>query len=119
MLGKGMRPFTLFLLLLASQAATAISFYNNGGRPVNDTSQVNLLNGLATSLRETDNDVALRYAEEAYQLAHKGAYLKGEAVALGNLGWIYYRRADYVKALQLSIESMKIAEQLGDKAEMA
>jgi signal transduction histidine kinase len=117
MLGTRMRICILFLML-ASQATTAIALKDNRGQ-AGDTSKVELLNGLATSLRETDNDVALRYAEEAYQLAHSGGYLRGKAVALGNLGWIYYRRADYVKALQLSIESMKIAEQLGDKAEMA
>jgi two-component system, sensor histidine kinase and response regulator len=112
-----MRLLLFCLLLLAVQAA-ATSSKDHRQAPA-DTSRVNLLNGLATSLRETDNEVALRYAEEAYQIAREAGYLKGKAVALGNLGWIYYRKADYVKSLQLSIEAMKIAEELGDKAEMA
>lgn len=84
-----------------------------------DTSRVNLLNRLATSMRETDHDAALKYADEALDIANELEYYKGKASALGNIGWIYYRKADYVKALQLSIESMKISEQIGDKAEMA
>jgi two-component system sensor histidine kinase/response regulator len=114
-----MRLTLLYFFLLAFKAATAITLQDNSASQRLDTVRVNQLNRISTSLRETDHDSALHYADEAYAAAREADYQKGKAVALGNMGWIYYRKADYVKALQLSIESMKIAEQLGDKAEMA
>jgi two-component system sensor histidine kinase/response regulator len=114
-----MRLTLFYLILIASQAMAASNYGDTLAIAGSDTSRVNQLNRISTSLRETDHDTALKYADEAYALAHEVDYPKGKAVALGNMGWIYYRKSDYVKALQLSIESMKIAEQLGDKAEMA
>jgi two-component system sensor histidine kinase/response regulator len=120
MLGPRMRLLTLSLFFwLAALAAPALAFNEYGHAQASDTSRANLLNRLSTSLRETDHDTALRYAEEAFSIANDLDYPKGKAVALENMGWVFYRKADYVKALQLSIESMKIAEQLGDKAQMA
>src|SRR6187401_694885 len=114
-----MRLTLVYLIMLASQAAAAYHYQDTLAIQGSDTSRVNQLNRISTSLRETDHDTALRYADEAYALAREIEYPKGQAVALGNMGWIYYRKTDYVKALQLSIESMKIAEYLDDKAEMA
>jgi two-component system sensor histidine kinase/response regulator len=120
MLGPRMRLLTLSLFLwLAACAAPALAGHGYGRAHASDTSRANSLNRLATSLRETDHDTALRYAEEALNISSELNYPKGKTVALENMGWIYYRKADYVKALQLSIESMKIAEHMGDKAQMA
>jgi len=87
--------------------------------PVEDTTQVNLLNRMAMSIRESDHEAAGRYAEDALEIAEKINYLKGKAEALGNLGWVCYRRTDFVNTLHYSIEAMKISEQIGYKTEMA
>lgn len=87
--------------------------------PVEDTTHVNLLNRMAMSIRESDHDLAEKYAEDALSIAEKIGYLKGKAEALGNIGWVAYRRSDFVNTLHYSIEAMKIAEQIGYKAEMA
>ncbi len=101
-----------FQLLGGGQSSRAI-------QPKEDTSQVNLLNRLAMSIRESDHDLAAKYAQSALELSEKLGYLKGKAAALGNLGWVSYRKTDFVGTLQYSIEAMKISEQIGDKAEMA
>lgn len=119
MLGWLMRTFFAFVLLAIFHGTGANPIPAGYEDPKADTGRVNLLNRLANSMRETDNEAALKYSEEAYNLSRELNYLAGKAAALGNLGWIYYRKAEYVKALQLSIESMKISEQIGDKAEMA
>jgi signal transduction histidine kinase len=119
MLGWLMRSLIPFVLLAALHSAGAIPLTDLSEESKTDTSRVNLLNRLANSMRETDNEAAFKYSEEAYNLARDLDYPRGKAAALGNLGWIYYRKADYVRALQLSIESMMISEQTGDKAEMA
>lgn len=87
--------------------------------PVEDTTHVNLLNRMAMTIRESDHDLAEKYAEDALAIAEKIGYLKGKAEALGNIGWVAYRRSDFVNTLHYSIEAMKIAEQIGYKTEMA
>jgi signal transduction histidine kinase len=86
---------------------------------VEDTTHVNLLNRMAMAIRESDHDLAGKYAEDALGIAEKIGYLKGKSEALGNLGWVSYRRTDFVNTLHYSIEALKVAEQIGYKAEMA
>ena len=83
-----------------------------------DTAKVNLLNRMATSLRETDHELALQYAQDALALATRLQYDRGRALALGNMGWLYYRKTDFVKALESSFEAIKLSEQIGEKAEI-
>ena len=71
-----------------------------------DTSKVWHLNRLVTILREKDNNKAFEYAKEAKDLALLLNYERGLAQALENLGWIHYRRGDYSKAFELSVEAM-------------
>lgn len=111
---KSIRYYVILCSLAAGQC-----LYGQQLGPQRDTSDVNLLNRMAMSLRETDHDLARRYADDALKLAEAIDYKKGKAAALGNIGWVYYRQSDFVKALQHSIESMKLAEEIGEKAEMA
>lgn len=84
-----------------------------------DTARVNLLNGLSASLRESDPQMAIAYSRQAYQLARELNYQKGMGRALGNTGWIFYRKGDFVKALENSYEALKITEKISDFEEMA
>jgi two-component system, sensor histidine kinase and response regulator len=81
-----------------------------------DTNKVWLLNHLVTSLRERDNNKALIYAKQANELAELLGYEKGLALALENLGWIFYRTGDYTKSFDLSSRAIKLNEDLGDHA---
>src|SRR5689334_6301007 len=114
-----MRLCILYFFVLALSPASAAFLETHSIAHSGDSCRVNLLNRLSTSLRETDHETALRYAEEAFSISREIEFRNGEAIALENMGWIYYRKADYVKALQLSIESMKISEEIGDTAQMA
>jgi len=87
--------------------------------PVEDTTHVNLLNRMAMSIRESDHGLAEKYAQDALSISEKIGYQKGRAEALGNLGWVAYRKTDFVNTLHYSIEALKIAEQIGYKSEMA
>lgn len=112
--------FLVIAFLLTVGTAVASTYpISSTITPTQDTTHVNLLNRMATSMRETDHDLAEKYAQDALTIAEKIGYLKGKAEALGNIGWVAYRRSDFVNTLQYSIEAMKIAEQIGYKAEMA
>ncbi len=84
-----------------------------------DTARVWHLNKLVTALRERDNNKALKYAQEARNLAITLDYQRGLALALENLGWIYYRKGEYSESLELSIEALSISESFGDKSAIA
>lgn len=105
--------------LLTIGSALARPNFSTMIAPVEDTTQANLLNRMAMSVRESDHELAQKYAEDALEISEKINYLKGKAEALGNLGWVCYRRTDFVNTLHYSIEAMKIAEQIGYKPEMA
>ena len=84
-----------------------------------DTSRVILLNNVAFSLRDTDSNMALQYAEEAHQLADSLKFNRGLNPVLSNIGWIYYRKGFLTKALDYSMQSLKISEELKDEKEIA
>jgi two-component system sensor histidine kinase/response regulator len=112
--------FLVIAFLLTVGSALGASYPSSASMvPVEDTTHVNLLNRMAMAIRETDHDLAEKYAEDALAIAEKIGYLKGKAEAMGNIGWVAYRRSDFVNTLHYSIEAMKIAEQIGYKTEMA
>ena len=121
MLSPG-KPF-LFLLLMT------IAFLAIGQRYTlpeknkipgkNDTTQVKVLNELSFSLRESDPDMSLQYSSQAYQLSRKLNFKSGMGRAMGNSGWIYYRKGDFVKSLKDSYEALKLSENNNDLEEVA
>lgn len=110
---------SMLIAFLVAESVVARPYSSVMIAPVEDTTQVNLLNRMALSIRESDHELAQKYAEDALEISEKINYLKGRAEAFGNLGWVCYRRADYVNTLHYSIEAMKISEQIGYKPEMA
>lgn len=84
-----------------------------------DTTKVWLLNRLVSSLREKDNNKALKFAEEAASLAELLAYKKGLSIALENLGWILYRKGDYSRSLDVSTRALRVSESVEDRAAIA
>ncbi len=84
-----------------------------------DSSRVLLINELASSLREADSNLAFHYAQQARDLATQLQFKRGLGTVLENIGWIYYRQGNYFKAVNVSLEALQIAQEIGDKKEIA
>ncbi len=84
-----------------------------------DTTKVRLLNQIALAIRETDSNIALRYAEEARNLADSLKDRHNLGVILTNIGWIYYRKGIYSKALEHTTNAMSINKVENNKSEIA
>src|SRR5450432_1330755 len=78
-----------------------------------DTNRVNALIEETYKLRETNPVKAMEYCLMAINLAKQLEYRKGQGRALGSLGWVYFRKGEYLKALEISYEALKISEQIG------
>ncbi len=121
---SSLKKSVIFFFLLIAVLPALAQRYNHPAEKNNitakkDTAQVKILNGLSFSLRESDPDLALQYSSQAYQLSRTLSYKKGMGRAMGNSGWIYYRKGDFVKALEDSYEGLKLSEREKDLEEVA
>jgi CHAT domain-containing protein/Tfp pilus assembly protein PilF len=73
-----------------------------------------LLNLGLTSLREDHFDEAIDWTDAASQASTVLGADDLAQMALGNLGWAYYGLGDSEKSLQLSLEAVRRATQVGD-----
>ena len=73
-----------------------------------------LLNLSWSADEQTHFDQALDWANTARQISLTHAYADIAQVALGNMGWAYYKLGDSDKAQEMFIEARKQAEKLGD-----
>ena len=73
-----------------------------------------LLNLGDESLSQNRFDETIDRSEAGYRVAKAAGARIPELVMLGNMGWAYYRLGDSEKALALSAESEKAADQLKD-----
>jgi adenylate cyclase len=114
-----------FLLLLIFIFSSSISFSQDNAqvdslnKAINaaseDTNKVNGLIKLSGIYLGQDNDKALKYANEAKDLADKIKFQEGKAWALKKIGQVYNIQADYVNALQAWKEALAIFEANGLK----
>ena len=81
--------------------------------------RVDLLNELASLLRESSQTEALSYAQEADSLAKSLGYLSGQSRALENIGWIYYRKGRWEDSFENSERAYALAIQSNDKLQAA
>ncbi|MFN5432900.1 MAG: tetratricopeptide repeat protein, partial [Cyclobacteriaceae bacterium] len=95
-----------FAITAFSQSPVSDSLLGKALAAPMDSTRVLLLNDVATSLREGDNNRALQFAEEARDLATKLQYKKGLAKVQANIGWMYYRQGKYAKSLKVSSEAL-------------
>jgi two-component system, sensor histidine kinase and response regulator len=84
-----------------------------------DTIRIQRLIEETYTLRETNPKRAMEYCLTAVKLSKHLHYKKGEGRALGSLVWIYYRKGDFLKALEISNEALKISEKISDLPEVA
>ena len=73
-----------------------------------------LLNLGAASLKEEHFDEALDWSHDAYDVATALTARDIALVAVLNIGWAYYRLGDSERALEMSLEAEKRADELGD-----
>lgn len=108
-----------FAITAFSQSPVSDSLLGKALAAPMDSTRVLLLNDVATSLREGDNNRALQFAEEARDLATKLQYKKGLAKVQANIGWMYYRQGKYAKSLKVSSEALLMNQEIGDEREIA
>lgn len=109
----------LSLAALPSQSQKADSLLKAVSTMSDDTLKVILINNYSSSIRESNNNDALKLAETAKVLAEKLNFRRGLAPILENIGWIIYRKGNYAKALIYANEAIKIYEEFNDKRGIA
>ncbi len=80
-----------------------------------DTNKVNTLNALSVLLQYAKPDSAIIIAQQAYALATKLGWIKGNVLACKNIGVAYYDEGIFPKALDNDLKALKMAEELGNK----
>lgn len=81
-----------------------------------DSVRLQVLNTLAASWKDLDNNKAYRFAEEAMILSEKVSDRENLALALEQLGWITYRRGNYRLSLDYALKAIDLYEGLNDTA---
>ena len=83
-----------------------------------DTSRVLLLSELCLQYRLSNPDSAMGFGQQALHLARQINYAKGEADALGNIGFVMREIGNLPNALKLEFKAYQLAEAKGDFYEM-
>lgn len=119
------KSFILLLVtvLLPFYAGAQVSESDSIQKLVNtanaDTNKVNLLLALSKSKFNSAPEQAIIHGAEADSLARKLKYLKGAALALKNVGIVYYMQGKYVEAINTWQESKAMFDSIGDKPGVA
>jgi adenylate cyclase len=80
-----------------------------------DTNQVNRLIDLSAMIFGSQPDTAMRYAEEALEMARSLNFKKGEGYALKNIGLSYYVKGNFVEVYNYWQQSLETFESIGDQ----
>ena len=81
--------------------------------------RIDVLNQLATTLRERDQEATLTYSHEADSISQVIGDSGGQSRALENIGWVYYRKGQWQKSFEYSVKAYDIASQTDDKLQAA
>lgn len=117
-----MRPVGILLLFICfvSSAQVALdSLEKKALAAPDDSTKVDLLNQFVSSIREDDSGRGMRMALLSKELAQKIDYKRGLALALENIGWLNYRKDNYLELLKYSLEAYDINKAIGNKKGMA
>lgn len=74
----------------------------------NDAQRVDILNGIALTLRSTDTTKAGSYARQAYALSNKINFCKGKATAAVIIGILLKNRNNFLAAQQMYLEGLAL-----------
>lgn len=86
---------------------------------INDTTRVNVLNALSKSLFNSNPDSAIFIATNAKKLAENIHFNKGLALAIKNIGIVYYQQGKFKDAVITWQEAIEIYTKIGDKIGIA
>jgi two-component system sensor histidine kinase/response regulator len=111
-------PFFIFLNVV-SFGQSSESIQKKLEAAPNDSTKVLLINNYVNSIRENDNETAIQLSLQALEIAERINFKKGLAVALENLGWLNYRKDNYLEVLKYSLDAFRINQQIGNKRGMA
>jgi len=75
------------------------------------SNRIQVLNLLATNLRESEQELALSYALQAELLSKAAQNGFEESLAKENIGWIYYRRGNWLKSFEYTLDAYELAIQ--------
>jgi len=103
-------------VLLADNGSDSISMLLAS---VNKEEKIKTLNDLAFKFRVKQPEKTVEFANQALQLAHSLGNLKGERVALSNLGMGYRYQGDYNEALKYQQQALLVAQQLKNQKYIA
>lgn len=110
--------FALENLLPAQNRRTLDSLYALERKAGSDTTRVNLLNAICQEYLLTEPEVALDYANQAFELANKLQFHRGRAYAYRNIALYHYSHNEFNIALDNHVKALEIFELLGDKKGM-
>ena len=118
------RVLKIFLLLLLSpfckaQTNTIDSLKRLLQNEKQDTSRVMQLYRLSTNYMYSKPDTALLLAQQSLSLSNKIGFAKGEALSINQIGTVFTSTGNYLKALQLHLKALKIAETSQDQKTIA
>ncbi len=123
---KKLKQFVLILLVfligtkfIFAQSAEIDSLKRLAATQNEDSNKFNTLIALSRSYFSSNSDEAIRNANLARELADKLNSNKGIALALKNSGIGYYKKGNYVAALNDWEQSKKIYEKIGDQKGVA
>ncbi|MBP6411601.1 MAG: tetratricopeptide repeat protein [Pseudarcicella sp.] len=106
---------TLFFALLCSIGFAQNKLIDSLSHGLNiatsDTSRVKVLAELCYEYRHSKPDTAIRYGQQALDLARRIHYSNGEATALSSIGFVYRGLGDLQNSLSLQQKALAIAEQ--------
>lgn len=81
-------------------------------RPIQDTISAKTMINIANNLIWSSTEDALQYAENALALSNSLGWQRGTAYALRQVGNVYYRMSDYLRALDTYHEALKVSEEM-------
>jgi len=113
---------SVFLLLSISgfsQKQVLDSLYKDLATQKTDSGRVSVLYDLSYAYHKSKPDSALILAQQAYKLAKKIKFLKGESWALNGLANAFHSLHNYPRAIEYFIEELKIHEKRGKPKNMA
>jgi hypothetical protein len=115
------RYFGLLLLCVCSIFAFAQSNDKDGvikqlARTREDTTKVKLLIKIGNFYLDSNLDSSYAYANQALRLSQRIGYRRGESLSFSTLGGTESFLGNYPEALKLTLQSLRLAEQVNDSA---
>ncbi len=84
-----------------------------------DTTKVNLLNGICWEYKDISPDTAQIYSLQSLELSKKINYKQGIATSYNNSGVVFAYKGDNDKSLENFFKSLKMQEEIGNKKMIA